>query len=60
MADVKDWPSLAKPDPEWDQFVKDNMGGNQPDVSLFFLTLPLLTRTDAHRPSSASSLILPV
>jgi len=35
MADVQDWMSLSKPDPEWEQAVKDQMGGQAPDLGLF-------------------------
>ncbi|KAK4543948.1 hypothetical protein LTR36_004722 [Oleoguttula mirabilis] len=34
MADLKDWISLSKPDPEWEEFVK-SIGGQAPDLGLF-------------------------
>ncbi|KAK5134666.1 hypothetical protein LTR08_006181 [Meristemomyces frigidus] len=34
MADIKDWESLAKPDPEWEEFVK-SIGGVAPDIGMF-------------------------
>jgi acetyl esterase/lipase len=35
MADIKNWMTLAKPDPEWQQTVNEKMGGQAPDLGVF-------------------------